>query len=230
MCAGWVGPVAGIINETPVYVQTRRVIEGMSARLHQLDQQQQHAQAEQEAVTQAPAQRTRSQQLKQRRQQGDAPSFEQQQRHLLKRRRRCLSHHLLQQIQHSYTTSTVAGQPLSLLDVYASHRDMYDPSAPVTRAGQGFVGMPAGVGDCCAPKLVHAAAQQGLTPIAMCEVWFGTAPGTAWRTATKAKQGQAVLGGTLDPSSSRQHCRLYGPCEKCCAILGTMLCTSTSTV
>jgi tRNA pseudouridine32 synthase/23S rRNA pseudouridine746 synthase len=92
---------------------------------------------------------------------------------------------------------------------------------PVTQAGQGFVGMPAGVGDCCAPKLLHAAYQQGLQPVSMCEVWFGSGPGTA----TKAKQGRPIVGVGLDPSSSRQHCRLYGPCEKCCAILGTMLCS-----
>lgn len=178
-----------------MYVKTRRVIEGMSAHMHRLEQQQQ--------------------------QQGALPTgFQQQQRQLLKRRRRCLSHHLLQQIQHSYTTCAADGQQLSLLDVYLAYRDAFDPNVPVTRAGQGFVGMPAGVGDCCAPKLLHAAAQQGLRPVAVCELWFGSAPGTA----TKAKQGRVISSDpTLDPSSSRQHCRLYGPCEKCAAILGTML-------
>jgi hypothetical protein len=86
------------------------------------------------------------------------------------------------------------------------------------------VGMPAGAGDCCAPKLLHAAAQRGLRPLSLCEVWFGSVPGTA----TPAKQGrQAVVAGPHTPAAlgaSRQHCRLYGPCDKCVALLGTMLC------
>lgn len=204
-----------------MYVRTRRAIEGMSARMHKLDQQQKASQATPQPQAQAPhTAKQQSMQRQRQQQQGAGATFQQQQRQLLKRRRRCLSHHLLQQIQHSYTTTTVSGQPLSLLDVYMSYRDKRDPSVPVTRAGQGFVGMPAGVGDCCAPKLLHAAAQQGLTPVSMCEVWFGSAPGTA----TPAKQGRNVSGVGLDPSSSRQHCRLYGPCEKCATVLGTMLC------
>lgn len=213
LCPGWVGPVAGIINESPVYIKTRRVIEAMSARMHQLDAQHHPPEQALGSSLQGSNSFTR----------GTSSSFRQQQRQLLKRRRRCLSHSLLQKIQHSYTTTTVGGsRQLSLLEVYASYRERYEPDLPVTRAGQHFVGMPAGVGDCCAPKLLHAAAQQGLTPVALCEVWFGSAPGTA----TKAKQGRSIPSIGIDPSSTRQHCRLYGPCDKCRAILGTMLCTS----
>jgi tRNA pseudouridine32 synthase/23S rRNA pseudouridine746 synthase len=209
-----VGPIAGIVNVSPVYVKTRSVIEGMSARMHRLDQQQQQTQA-------AQALQGDHNQVRQLQQQGSGSvSFQEQQKQLLKRRRKCLSHHLLQQIQHSYATSTVAGQPLSLLDVYMSYRNVCDPDVPVTSTGQGFIGMPAGVGDCCAPKLLHAAGLRGLTPVAMCEVWFGSAPGTA----TKAKQGRAVVGVGVDLNSSRLHCSMYGPCDKCAAILGTMLC------
>jgi tRNA pseudouridine32 synthase / 23S rRNA pseudouridine746 synthase len=34
-------------------------------------------------------------------------------------------------------------------------------------------GIPTGTGDCCAPKLLHYAASQGLKPIAMAEFWWG---------------------------------------------------------
>ncbi len=33
--------------------------------------------------------------------------------------------------------------------------------------------MPTGTGDCCAPKLLHYAAIQGLKPVAMAEFWWG---------------------------------------------------------
>jgi len=211
LCPGWVGPVAGVINESPVYVKTRRVIEAMSARMHQLD-------AQHQTPAQTPGSSLQGRDSCTR---GISSSFRQQQRQLLKRRRRCLSHSLLQKIQHSYATTTVGGsRQLSLLEVYAAYRERYEPDLPVTRAGQNFIGMPAGVGDCCAPKLLHAAAQQGLLPVALCEVWFGSRP-----RPSRAKQGRSIPSTGLDPNSSRQHCRLYAPCDKCRAILGTMLCT-----
>ncbi|WIA41271.1 hypothetical protein OEZ86_004875 [Tetradesmus obliquus] len=98
----------------------------------------------------------------------------------------------------------------------------YNPALPVTRAGQ-FVGMPAGAGDCCAPKLLHAAAAAGLTPTGLTEVWCGSAPGTA----TKAKMGRPITDNGLDPSSSRLHMQFYGMCDKCQALLGSMLCTAS---
>lgn len=236
---GWVPPVAGIINESPVYVRTRRVIERMSARMQALEHQhQQQQQQDNKGVkTEGSSANANKPQRRKRHQHANDSaglSWQQQQRQLLKRRRKRLSHHLLQQIQHSYVTCTAGGgdgagqqQQLSLLDVYLTYRDMYEPSIPVTRAS-GWVGMPAGVGDCCAPKLLHAAVQQGLEPVALAECWFGSAPGTS----TKAKQGRAVpqLGGgdSSVVASSRQHCVLYGPCEKCQAILGTMLCMGST--
>lgn len=64
-------------------------------------------------------------------------------------------------------------------------------------------GPPTGSGDCCAPKLLHAAQQLGLRPCSMAEFFWGT--GTATR---KREHGQFCL-----------------PCvEKCQPILGFMLC------
>lgn len=38
-------------------------------------------------------------------------------------------------------------------------------------------GIPSGTGDCCAPKLLHSAAQNRLRPLAMAEFWWGTSEG-----------------------------------------------------
>jgi tRNA pseudouridine32 synthase / 23S rRNA pseudouridine746 synthase len=61
-------------------------------------------------------------------------------------------------------------------------------------------GIPTGTGDCCAPKLLHYAASQGLKPIAMAEFW--------WGEASKDKvQGE-----------------FYGACEaRCQPLMGFML-------
>jgi hypothetical protein len=53
--------------------------------------------------------------------------------------------------------------------------------------------------------------------MAMVEFWYGAPPGTA----TPAKAGRAAA---LAGEASRQHGRVYGACDKCRAILGTMLC------
>uniref|UniRef100_A0A383W9V3 Uncharacterized protein n=1 Tax=Tetradesmus obliquus TaxID=3088 RepID=A0A383W9V3_TETOB len=226
---GWVGPVAGITNSSPLYVRTRAVIERCSARLAQLEQaaggkqhhrkQKQQQQQQQQMQPATPGNQTASSSSSSS---GVLQQFLQEQQQLLKRRRKRLSHGLLEQIQHSYSSSTVAGQPLSLLDVYLQYTRQYNPALPVTRAGQ-FVGMPAGAGDCCAPKLLHAAAAAGLTPTGLTEVWCGSAPGTA----TKAKMGRPITDNGLDPSSSRLHMQFYGMCDKCQALLGSMLCTAS---
>lgn len=61
---------------------------------------------------------------------------------------------------------------------------------------------PSGAGECCAPKLLHAAYQQCLTPMCMAEYWYG-----------KAKGGEV-----------RMHGRPYPACRgKCLPILRWML-------
>ncbi|GGI98055.1 RNA pseudouridine synthase [Shewanella hanedai] len=61
---------------------------------------------------------------------------------------------------------------------------------------------PAGSGECAAPKLLHYAFKQGLTPIAIAEFWWGSSP----------------------KSEIRQHKNFYAACQgKCKPILGHML-------
>ena len=60
-----------------------------------------------------------------------------------------------------------------------------------------------GTGDCCAPKLLHAAQTARLRPLALAEVWFGSPP----------------------PSGGRQEGQAYAACEeRCQPLLGYMLC------
>lgn len=64
-------------------------------------------------------------------------------------------------------------------------------------------GPPTGTGDCCAPKLLHAAREQGLVPFAMAEFFWGSSA----------------------PGRPRSHGQFYLPCvEKCQPILGFLLC------
>ena len=62
-------------------------------------------------------------------------------------------------------------------------------------------GIPTGTGDCCAPKLLHYAASQGLKPIAMAEFWWGD-----------GETGRKIQG------------EFYGACEeRCQPLMGFML-------
>ena len=64
-------------------------------------------------------------------------------------------------------------------------------------------GIPTGAGDCCAPKLLNAAAEMKLTPVSLAEIYWGKTNRSGTRT-----QGQ-----------------FYTACEeKCRPILGFMLC------
>lgn len=64
-------------------------------------------------------------------------------------------------------------------------------------------GMPTGAGDCCAPKLIQHALQNGLTPTSMAEFYFGRE----------------------NRSQTKLHGHFYPPCASGCApILGFMLC------
>ncbi|KAF8062629.1 hypothetical protein HT031_003958 [Scenedesmus sp. PABB004] len=230
---GWAAPVAGLTSASPSYVRARRLIEAMSARLAACQAARGGAQRARAAPQPRQEQEPQAQ-PRQEQQRGEEPAPPQPaaaaeepsparlrwmaaQAALLKGRRRRLSHALLEEVQRSYLTRDAGGRDLALLEAYrrAAERD----GLPLTRAGA-FLGMPAGVGDCAAPKLLHAAAAEGWEPLGLAEVWCGSAPGTA----TPAKAGRAVPPVGLDPSASREHGRLYGACFKCAAVLGTMLC------
>ncbi|WP_310484912.1 pseudouridine synthase [Chamaesiphon sp. VAR_48_metabat_403] len=71
-------------------------------------------------------------------------------------------------------------------------------------------GMPTGTGDCCAPKLLHYAASQGLNPIAMAEFWWGNG-------------GVGSVGGVGDEQKKLQG-EFYEACvERCQPLMGFML-------
>ncbi len=70
-------------------------------------------------------------------------------------------------------------------------------------------GIPTGTGDCCAPKLLNAAALQSITPIALTEFYWG-------------KENK---------SRTKNHRSFYPSCkEKCSPILGFLLCGINSNI
>lgn len=116
-----------------------------------------------------------------------------------------------------YNSSTKGqtGSTKGTLHVSPSHRRLQaaDP------AWQRF---PAGTGDCCAPKLLHSAALQGIQPLGLVEFWYGSPPGT--NTAAKQGRRQSPPGHADHPPPSRVHKAFYGMCSRCETVLGTMLC------
>jgi tRNA pseudouridine32 synthase/23S rRNA pseudouridine746 synthase len=101
----------------------------------------------------------------------------------LKRERKALSRELQAQLHASYWLENFAGERRSLPALMPK-------------------GMPTGTGDCCAPKLLHYAAAQGLRPQAMAEFWWGPPP----------------------TDGSKQPGKFYGACaERCQPLMGFLL-------
>ncbi|MFA6810598.1 MAG: hypothetical protein WCR47_06010 [Desulfoplanes sp.] len=102
------------------------------------------------------------------------------------RERRDLSRQLMQEIHALYQVRNFRGQSRSLKDIFL---------------GPG--GMPAGTGDCCAPKLLHYAICNDFVPLGIAEFFWGRE----------------------NRSCTRQHGCFYPACrEKCQPMLGFMLC------
>ena len=96
---------------------------------------------------------------------------------------------------HQYQLLNARGEVKDLVDIWQSYY-----SRPKLR--QKFPLPPGGTGDCCAPKLLQYAYQQGLKPVCMAEFW--------WGTTTKEE--------------IRQHLNYYPACRgKCKPILTWML-------
>lgn len=105
---------------------------------------------------------------------------------LAKKNRRTYSQSMLLVFQDLYQLQNFKGDQRSILNVFYEDR-----------------GIPTGSGDCCGPKLLHAAAKKGLTPLGLTEFYFG-------------KRNKA---------STRFHKEFYPCCKnKCQPILGYMLC------
>ena len=96
---------------------------------------------------------------------------------------------------HQYQLLNARGEMKDLVDIWQSYY-----SRPKLR--QKFPLPPGGTGDCCAPKLLQYAYQQGLKPVCMAEFW--------WGATTKEE--------------IRQHLNYYPACRgKCKPILTWML-------
>ncbi len=103
---------------------------------------------------------------------------------ILKKQRRELSRTLQTQMHSAYVLTNFAGETLSL-------RELITEGA-----------MPTGMGDCCAPKLLHYAATNHLIPIAMAEFWWGNPSADGYKI-----QGE-----------------FYGACvERCQPLMGFLL-------
>ena len=96
---------------------------------------------------------------------------------------------------HQYQLLNARGEVKDLVDIWQSYY-----SRPKLR--QKFPLPPGGTGDCCAPKLLQYAYQQGLKPVCMAEFWWGATTHT----------------------ELRQHLHYYPACRgKCKPILTWML-------
>lgn len=105
----------------------------------------------------------------------------------LKERRRCESEALQKWLFDNFRVLNAEGTYISLSDIFAETQLRIPPS---------------GAGECCAPKLLHAAYRRRWRPVAMAEYWHG-------RT-----KGGAV----------RRHAEYYPACRgKCLPILSRML-------
>jgi len=103
---------------------------------------------------------------------------------VLKQERRELSRTLQTQMHSAYVLTNFAGETRSL-------RELITEGA-----------MPTGMGDCCAPKLLHYAATNNLTPLAMAEFWWGS----------PSPHGYKIQG------------EFYGACvERCQPLMGFLL-------
>ena len=99
--------------------------------------------------------------------------------------RKKLSQKLMDEIFDLYKLNNFCGERKSLKEAFAEDR-----------------GIPTGTGECCAPKLLNAAALKGLKPLGLVEFYYGRE----------------------NRSGSRQHGEFYDPCkEKCGPILGFLL-------
>jgi tRNA pseudouridine32 synthase / 23S rRNA pseudouridine746 synthase len=97
-------------------------------------------------------------------------------------------------------------------------------------------GIPTGTGDCCAPKLLHYAASQRLTPIAMAEFWWGDGSSASLTDQGRGDEGTGRLGDwetekqVVERSRNHQESKekfqgeFYGACmERCQPLMGFML-------
>ena len=125
--------------------------------------------------------------------------FKQQERKISELRNNGITKSLSQDLQlwlfHQYRLLNALGQEKDLVDIW---QEYYSRPKLLRK----FPLPPGGTGDCCAPKLLQYAYQQGLHPVCMAEFW--------WGASTKTEL--------------RQHLEYYPACRgKCKPILTWML-------
>lgn len=104
----------------------------------------------------------------------------------LKNRRKSLSQNLMKELHGMYRLHNFCGDIAGLEEAFVLDK-----------------GIPSGVGDCCAPKLLNEAAKQGLKPLGIAEFFLG-------------RDSQ---------NGSKKEGEFYPVCvEKCQPIMGFMLC------
>lgn len=111
--------------------------------------------------------------------------------------RKKISQDLMKEIHSLYTLNNFCGEEKLMSDVFLRpvKKGKLEYSVPT--------GMPAGTGDCCAPKLLNFAAKEGLIPLSLAEFYYG-------------KENR---------SGTKHHKHFYPPCrDKCDPILGFLIC------
>lgn len=112
---------------------------------------------------------------------------------ILKRDRIKRSDALQRWLFENFILRSISGKERSVLDVFTQYAHHYKLKQQLP---------PSGMGECCAPKLLHYAATHGLKPLELSEVWYGPSP-----------KGEV-----------RHHGMEYEPCQaKCQPILWFML-------
>lgn len=109
----------------------------------------------------------------------------------LKQRRKELSRQLQAQMHAAYSLTNFSGQSRSLQQLMPGGS------------------LPTGTGDCCAPKLLHYAAVQGLKPLAMAEFWWSSSSGDRDKVRGEfygacAERCQPLMGFLLSGLSGRE--------------------------
>lgn len=86
----------------------------------------------------------------------------------LKERRKFMSEDLQQWLFRQYRMLNARGEERDLIELWHDYHSV--------KVRQKYPYPPGGAGDCCAPKLLQYAYQQGLKPLCMAEFWMGASP------------------------------------------------------
>jgi len=176
---GWVSPTFDLAGYSQLMAKIESTVEQMTADIESCKQQSDHYRCKFEEAMGSGGRATQKDWRRQMKAALKALD-------LAKKNRRTYSQSMMKVFLDLYQLQNFKGNQRSILNVFYEDR-----------------GIPTGTGDCCAPKLLHAAAQKRLTPLGLTEFYFGRE----------------------NKSSTRFHKEFYPGCKnKCQPILGFMLC------